>query len=217
MGLRSRRLIYKALRFDKAGSTISRFAGFVPGKMVEELEETRKIADIDGQALYGHTNQTRETALSHTLCGRIHMYTKNGKYFTRDVGELTDFSIYEKWAAWIMEDSPPDKALYDYDVGAFNRTYRAVSVGRRFIATKKGYIGFAPENCKKGDLAVVLAGGDVPYVLRREATIDPLPNTNGSPQCYTILGDAYIHGIMDGEAFEQLDETKGELEEFVLV
>jgi hypothetical protein len=39
-----------------------------------------------------------------------------------------------------------------------------------------------------GDVVAVLTGGTMPIVLRPH---------NGY---YTVVGDAYIHGIMDGEA-----------------
>lgn len=119
----------------------------------------------------------------------------------------------------LVHRKPPlHDALYDDDVGTINKLFCAMAVGRRFITTEKGYIGFAPEKCEKGDLIVILPGGDVPYTLRPEPIADDLREQgHGSSSCYTILGDSYVHGIMDGEAFDLLEETKGELQEIVLV
>jgi hypothetical protein len=66
--------------------------------------------------------------------------------------------------------------VYDFEVQTINNNFKTTVFGRRFIKTEEGYIGFAPENCKKGDLITVLPGGDVPYVLRpkRNALIDSL-------------------------------------------
>jgi hypothetical protein len=36
-------------------------------------------------------------------------------------------------------------------------------------------------------------------------------------RCYTILGNPYVHGIMDGEVFELLLETERQLKEIVLI
>jgi len=49
----------------------------------------------------------------------------------------------------------------------------------------------------EGDLVAVLPGGKVPYILRSH-----IPENTSSGRQFTVLGDAYVHGIMDGEAFD---------------
>lgn len=60
--------------------------------------------------------------------------------------------------------------------------------GRRFMKTQQGRIGLIPPYAEKGDVVAVLTGGHVPIILRPHDGF------------YTVLGDAYVHGIMDGEA-----------------
>lgn len=62
---------------------------------------------------------------------------------------------------------------------------------RRFFATSNGFIGIGPCNIKCGDLAVVLFGADVPYILRKE----------GDEYC--LIGDAFVYGVMNGELLEE--------------
>ncbi|MBE3049413.1 hypothetical protein IMZ48_44325 [Candidatus Bathyarchaeota archaeon] len=66
-----------------------------------------------------------------------------------------------------------------------------LTIGRRLFTTKKGYIGLAPEGAEKGDQVWVLCGGRQPLVLRSRGDL--------SRQEYILLGDSYVHGIMDGE------------------
>ena len=66
--------------------------------------------------------------------------------------------------------------------------------GRKFTATEFGRMGLVPHHATKGDVVAVLTGGRVPIVLRPHEGY------------YTVVGDAYVHGIMDGEAFENLEE-----------
>jgi hypothetical protein len=61
--------------------------------------------------------------------------------------------------------------------------------GRAFITTHGGRIGVAPEECKSGDQIFSLVGGNLPYILRPTAKV---------PE-YRILGETYVHGVMDGE------------------
>lgn len=63
------------------------------------------------------------------------------------------------------------------------------SSGRVFCATEGRYLGWVPRGTENGDLICVLEGGEVPVVLRR-----------AKDGRYQVLGDCYIHGIMDGEA-----------------
>ncbi|MCJ1479437.1 hypothetical protein MMC13_008123 [Lambiella insularis] len=59
---------------------------------------------------------------------------------------------------------------------------------RKFFTTTKGTIGLGPRSMQPGDLVCVLCGGIVPFILRKDG------------QRYTLIGEAYVHGIMDGQA-----------------
>ncbi|KAH7244510.1 heterokaryon incompatibility protein-domain-containing protein [Fusarium redolens] len=70
-------------------------------------------------------------------------------------------------------------------------TMHHVSWYRRLFVTNGGYIGLAPPSAQLGDEVVLLSGGRVPFVVRKR-------NLN-IQECYSIVGEAYVHGIMDGE------------------
>lgn len=79
-------------------------------------------------------------------------------------------------------------------------------VCRSFILTGGGRSGLAPTATRTGDLVCLLRGGDVPFVLRRE---------DMRKGCYRFVGEAYVHGIMQGEASERLGGD--EVEEFEII
>jgi hypothetical protein len=60
--------------------------------------------------------------------------------------------------------------------------------------TYGGYIGLLPLNAKMSDEIVVFHGCDTPFVIRHSATHDN--------RTYSIIGECYIHGMMQGELFE---------------
>jgi len=72
---------------------------------------------------------------------------------------------------------------------AFKNASRAVS-GRRLAVTNKSYIGLVPTATQRGDKVCVLLGFAVPFILRRKG------------EHYVLIGDCYMHGLMQGEAFE---------------
>jgi hypothetical protein len=61
---------------------------------------------------------------------------------------------------------------------------------RPFLSTK-GYVGLIPAHSEPGDLICIIFGAIVPFVLRKLQ--------NGQ---YELIGEAYVHGIMDGEFME---------------
>ena len=62
-------------------------------------------------------------------------------------------------------------------------------LGRSFLVTQNGYIGLAPRSIKPGDQVSLLLGCDSPLALR--------PDKTGR---HSVVGQCYIHGLMEGEA-----------------
>ncbi|KAI1734354.1 heterokaryon incompatibility protein-domain-containing protein [Xylaria scruposa] len=77
---------------------------------------------------------------------------------------------------------------------------------KRLITTDRGYLGTAPYETQSGDIVTILLGSPVPIILR------PL----SSGMC-SVVGAAYISGIMDGESIGQLRQTRSTPDTFSLV
>lgn len=61
---------------------------------------------------------------------------------------------------------------------------------RSLFRTKKGHLGLAPQTIQVGDEVGILQGAEVPHVFRRDS---------GSETSLSLVGDAYVYGIMHGE------------------
>jgi len=64
-------------------------------------------------------------------------------------------------------------------------------IRREFCITKNGLHVFVPPSVRDGDQVCLFYGGSVPFVIR--------PLGGGK---YRLLGHAYFHGLMHGEAFD---------------
>lgn len=74
--------------------------------------------------------------------------------------------------------------------------------GKRFAMTSKQDLScLVPMDTVSGDLICIIYGCDFPVVLRR------------SGDKYSLVGEAYVHGIMQGETMT----SKYEVEDFLLV
>jgi len=86
------------------------------------------------------------------------------------------------------------------------------SEGRTFFLSKQGYMGMAPGNACAGDNICILYGGRVPYLLRKVRV-----DLDSTPHRWEFLGDAYVHGLMDGEAMESIGDYMLDSRDFSLI
>lgn len=85
----------------------------------------------------------------------------------------------------------------------FNDLVHMSCNGTRIARTGRGLIGTVPRSARAGDLVCVLYGGQTPFVLRQDPSGEAL---------YRLVGDCYVHGLMNGEALSmELEEQKFEL------
>lgn len=73
-----------------------------------------------------------------------------------------------------------------------------VGLGRSFFSTAKGNIGMGPKTIQPGDLICIYHQTITPFIVRTA----PDDSTQ-----YNLLGEAYVDGMMNGEAFA-LEESK---------
>ncbi|KAI4259572.1 MAG: hypothetical protein L6R42_004510 [Xanthoria sp. 1 TBL-2021] len=113
---------------------------------------------------------------------------------TTIVADVTVYPRRRGYAAnWdLLETS--NSSLTDQQLEYKDNMGRAISMvapTRRLCTTATGRIGLVPPTAQVGDLLYVFLGGPMVYVLR--------PKRTG---VFEFIGSSYIHGIMDGEIFE---------------
>ncbi|EMD85926.1 hypothetical protein COCC4DRAFT_202603 [Bipolaris maydis ATCC 48331] len=63
--------------------------------------------------------------------------------------------------------------------------------GRRLGRTKSGWLCLLPAHVKAGDKLILLKGATVPFIVRQR-----------KDGYWLLVGDAYVHGIMHGQAYD---------------
>ena len=100
----------------------------------------------------------------------------------RNHGAWTDFTTFDD-ASTLLREMVRGDALFG------NRAFpRKMAVG---IDTK--YLCMVPQGTRTGDIIALFWGSEVPFVLRRSATIEE----------YQIVGECYVHGEMSGEGLKE--------------
>jgi hypothetical protein len=70
------------------------------------------------------------------------------------------------------------------------------TIWRRLSYSEKGYMALVSHQAQIGDLIFILCGGSMLYVLRPKG------------DNFILIGECYVHGLMDGEAIEILGLTQ---------
>ena len=83
--------------------------------------------------------------------------------------------------------------VYSWEVALLQHDILLHTYQRTFFLTKHGYMGLGPRWCRPGDSVALIAGSEVPFIIRR----------NGSD--HTLVGPAYVHGVMHGEMWQDED------------
>lgn len=124
----------------------------------------------------------------------------HGKRATEsDVRALDDWTMLKEDHLGVEELSDPMKLTAN--------VVEAVSAarnGRQFFMSEKGYMGLAPITTRAGDAVCILFGGQVPFILRERDDFG-----------HSMIGECYVHGIMDGEAIGNARNKRNTVE-FIL-
>lgn len=124
-----------------------------------------------------------------------------GTPVTDDLRHLADFHAALKSVLPTIETTdifgqytlPP---AHSDDADRFHQSAANACKGRKLFFTDGGKLGLGPMAMQQGDVLCVLFGGSVPYVLRIEGDF------------YRLVGECYVHDLMNGEAVAAMEEGR---------
>lgn len=139
------------------------------------LEQWRNIAN--SSYAYGTTKNIQEAFARTIVVGEV-----------SGVGQCEQFSdLYSNWIKQLFKQPRhSDQAANEarIKVQRYARRAQMTCLKRSFFTIEGGYMGLGPYFLRPGDLVAHLDGGSTFYVVRK-----------AEKSCYTIVGDAYIHGV----------------------
>lgn len=97
------------------------------------------------------------------------------------VDHASRLSEARAWASNLWSTALQQQAFFRHSTGAH--------VGRRMFRTRDGWIGLGAGAVQAGDKIAILQGASVPVVVR--------PSSD-----WVVVGDCYVHGVMEGQAWE---------------
>ena len=79
--------------------------------------------------------------------------------------------------------------------------YQCRHLGRRLARTANGRLALVPATAAVGDTVILMAGGKLPLIIK------PAKEKSG----WTLVGAAYVDGIMQCEAWDEMRCSKIDL------
>ncbi|GKT54220.1 heterokaryon incompatibility protein [Colletotrichum tofieldiae] len=161
-----------------------------------------KVDDKYEEAYAGQTHVAYGDAFWQTLCASVvpahSRVTDYGDVVRSD--PKGHRGLHDSWWHSLLPDDDTDarkNLQIDHKITAneIAQFFSCVSIAttmRRFFVEERehGWMGLVSQDAMEGDRIAVVDGGRVPYVLRP---------SREEPGCWSLVGDAYVHGIMDGE------------------
>ncbi|KAE9365790.1 hypothetical protein N431DRAFT_562510 [Stipitochalara longipes BDJ] len=116
-----------------------------------------------------------------------------------------DFTVFGKSIKqWASEYNSPTISKISSD-NFFDYRSSLHWYSRRLFTTGAGSVGLGGNMCRPGDIICILLGCSTPLVLR--PTRDAIQ----------LIGEAYLHGIMDGQAMKGLESGKYYMRNFNII
>lgn len=109
---------------------------------------------------------------------------------------MMDDPFVAEWFSGLRTDQEEEHPMITADYNQYMKSFGWTVTGRSFIVTEDGRIGLAPGTTRVGDVVAIIGGAHTPFVLRS------LTGDGEGRERFALIGEAYVHGVMEGEAVE---------------
>ncbi|KAH7303631.1 heterokaryon incompatibility protein-domain-containing protein [Stachybotrys elegans] len=173
---------------------------FVDHRTLTEDEYDNKAREIAGdfRTVFEAWLRTQEPGISYV---RSNSVTPLEAFRRTLIGDLV-LDGYESDHRASFDEAVSVDAQIDGENLVVHNSLRDMVCSQSFFITRHGYTGIGPPDARIGDEVWVLLCGNFPHVLRPLMTVGA---THSDEEGYEHVGDAYVHGIMDGEVIR--DDT----------
>jgi hypothetical protein len=168
---------------------------------VSKIEEIMSVSLASAAELEQGLNELRKTLKAYLMLSGDKRFFDNVK-FENDVAFVPSFETMRAYivdaADGLLPKPCDDMTRTDLEV-IVSRVHYSLDVhmsNRVLFVTSDQQLGKGPASMQSGDQVWLLRGAKVPYILR------PLGLSK-----YELVGEAYIHGIMQGEAWTDDSES----------
>jgi hypothetical protein len=100
----------------------------------------------------------------------------------------------------------PQQHVLSDETAGFEKVLPVTARYRTLFVTQKGYLGIGTTGIKEGDDVYIFCAGNIPFITRSKEEIGDLCSTETTHKRCELIGDCYLHGIMEGELMKEPEE-----------
>jgi Heterokaryon incompatibility protein (HET) len=192
-------LTVHASRFDVISEILQ-----IPMKVATDITIFRPIEEFFNRKEIYPTGELMEDVKWRTVVQNRNVDDKSSPAPSSYAEDYRRAIRYAEWIEGIHDDKLDD------DFRASVNMKRHMRAGRALAWTKQGYAANVPLRTRPSDLVYIVAGARAPFILRSGAQQggQDLEKHNLEPamreKMYRLVGECYVHGIMNGEALPTL-------------
>lgn len=123
-------------------------------------------------------------------------------------------AYFEDWLEQLrndeFDDGPPQTPANINNCDEINQWHFEIALreavhNRWFFITSESHMGLGLDTMREGDGIALFLGTQVPFLVRQSKS-----------DVHTLVGECYVHGIMDGEAMQDIMKWEASLQNIVL-
>ncbi|KAH7076311.1 heterokaryon incompatibility protein-domain-containing protein [Paraphoma chrysanthemicola] len=126
------------------------------------------------------------------------------EYLDDSTGVVVDGGVIDHQVSLKTQNDSHKTPIWNHGENELWESVCGMIPNHAFFITQSGYIGIGPASTQPVDEVWIFHGGKVPFVMRRTDASKAM----GRHRTLNLVGDAYVHGIMDGQAMEDNHETR---------
>ncbi|KAK3614284.1 hypothetical protein LTR56_027351 [Elasticomyces elasticus] len=181
-------------RFDTVRRTAMPWQSGLVAQTLEEWEHCAATAKVHRKSDYPDGRGWADVFWRTMIRDTMRKLERNGGGEVRRAspGDERAYLSFRRWLSGQPGTLDTDETS-QAAISSFRKAFHIATQDQYLFTTHKGYLGLgdAPE---ADDEIWILDGGRVPFLLR------PYPDDSDHAGCFSLVGDCYVHGIMDGEA-----------------
>ena len=158
--------------------------------MISWVDQLR--AAVDASSHYAENGYDKADVLWRALLGNTIRPGLPAREEYRDFFE--SWLLIHRQRAANDTDGKIDKNIWD-EAWMFNAAFSDAMEVRVIFSTNTGLIGIGPPYIQSGDLLCIIIGAHSPFLVRKCRS----PAAEKAAPVYELVGDCYVHGLMNGE------------------
>ncbi|KAN0106852.1 HET domain containing protein [Hyaloscypha variabilis] len=197
--------IHLRIRLDRNHDYMASAGSFASIKSIKQGKIALRARLFSSFSVLSHAHDS-EPYYNYDIFNEWETLARTTKQFDQLYADSASTTYYDAYWQTLCCSIAPKIDLNDIPLGSINSTFTvaqlkqfseyvtaSTKMRKLFISKDEGWLGLAPMDAENGDRIALLEGGSVPYILRP---------VSGDGTEYEFIGDAYVHGIMDGEAWK---------------